>query len=182
MAMTPTQKRWFHRAEITLWVMVAGALMFRALPPREIGRVALDAPAPDFSLRTLDGERIGLGRLEGQVVLVNFWATWCPPCRQEMPGFQAVYDDYEARGFSVVGIAMDVGGPALVEAFVRDNGIAYPVAMADGDVQLRYGGVEALPQSFLVDRQGRVRRIVSGVFSEGTLRQAVEELLAEEAS
>ena len=182
MALTPTQQRWFRRAEITLWVMAAGALVFRALPPREIGRVAVDAPAPDFSLRTLDGERVSLGRLEGQVVLVNFWATWCPPCRQEMPGVQAVYEDYRERGFSVVGIAMDVGGPALVEAFVRENGIGYPVAMADDDVQLLYGGVEALPQSFLVDRQGRVRRMVSGVFSEGTLRKAVDELLAEGAS
>ncbi|HSW29923.1 MAG TPA: TlpA disulfide reductase family protein [Longimicrobiales bacterium] len=153
--MTATRTGWLRRAEITLWVMVAAALLFRALPPREIGRVAWDAPAPDFSLRSLEGERIGLGRMEGQVVLVDFWATWCPPCRQEMPGFQAVYDDYRARGFSVVGVAMDVGGPALVEA---------------------------LPRSFLVDRQGRMRRRVSGVFSEGTLRQAVEELLAEEAS
>lgn len=179
--MTPARHRWFRRAEITLWVMVAGALAYRALPPRAVGKVAVDAPAPAFSLRTLDGERISLERLEGRVVLVNFWATWCPPCRQEMPGFQAVYQDYRDRGFSVVGIAMDVGGREPVEAFVRDNRIGYPVAMADEDVQLAYGGVEALPQSFLVDRQGRVRRMVSGVFSEGTLRKAVDELLAEPA-
>ena len=171
---------WFRRAEITLWVMVGLALAFRALPPREVGRLALDAPAPDFSLRTLEGERLTLGRLQGQVVLVNFWATWCPPCRQEMPGFQAVWEEYKDRGFSVVGISMDVGGAGPVEAFVRTNGIGYPVAMADEDVQLAYGGVDALPQSFLVDKQGRVRRMVSGVFSEGTLRKAVDELLAEE--
>ncbi len=179
--MTPAQHRWFRRAEVTLWVMVAAALLFRALPPGEVGRVALDAPAPDFSLKTLDGERVGLGRLEGQVVLVNFWATWCPPCRQEMPGFQAVYEEYADRGFSVVGIAMDVGGPASVEAFVRENRIGYPVAMATDEVRLAYGGVDALPQSFLVDKQGRVRRMVSGVFSEGSLRKAVDELLAEPA-
>jgi hypothetical protein len=76
---------------------------------------------------------------------------------------------------------MDVGGSAAVQAFVRQNGIGYPVAMADDEVQLAYGGVDALPQSFLVDRRGRVRRMVSGVFSEGTLRRAVDELLAEGA-
>lgn len=177
--MTPTRHRWFRRVEIALWALVAGALVLRALPPREIGVVALDAPAPGFSLRTLDGERVSLDRLRGDVVLVNFWATWCPPCRLEMPGFQAVYEDYRDRGFSVVGLAMDVGGPEVVAAFVRDNGVGYPVAMAPEEVTLRYGGVDALPQSFLVDRQGRVRKIVSGVFSEGTLRRSIEELLAQ---
>lgn len=179
--MTPTQQRWFRRIEVTLWVLVAAVFAYRVLPPREIGVVALDAPAPGFSLRTLDDERVSLARLEGEVVLVNFWATWCPPCRLEMPGFQAVYDDYRDRGLSVVGLATDIGGAAAVEAFVRDNRITYPVAMASDEVRLRYGGVDALPQSFLVDKQGRVRRMVSGVFSEGTLRRAVEELLAEGA-
>jgi len=181
MAKSVKGSRWFSRVEITLWVMVVGALLFRALPPQEVGVVAMDAPAPDFSLRTLDGERVSLARLEGEVVLVNFWATWCPPCRLEMPGFQSVYEDYRDRGFSVVGLATDVAGAGLVESFVRENGITYPVAMASDEVRLRYGGVDGLPQSFLVDKQGRVRKIVSGVFSEGTLRRAVEDLLAEEA-
>lgn len=176
------ERRWFRVTEIALWALVAVTFVFRTLPPRELGRVALDEPAPGFSLRSLAGERVSLARLEGRVVLVNFWATWCPPCRLEMPGFQAVYDDYRSQGFTVVGISMDQGGQALVQSFVRDNGIGYPVAMADGDVELRYGGVDALPQSFLIDRRGRVRRVVSGVFSEGTLRKAVEGLLAEEGS
>lgn len=181
MAMTPKQQRWLRRAEVTLWALVVGAFLFRVLPPQEVGVVAMDAAAPDFSLRTLEGERVSLDELDGQVVLVNFWATWCPPCRLEMPGFQSVYDDYKDRGFAVVGLATDVGGAGLVETFVRENRITYPVAMASEEVRLRYGGVDALPQSFLVDRQGRVRKVVAGVFSEGTLRRAVEELLAEEA-
>ena len=181
MPMTPSQQRWFHRVEVTLWVLVVGVFLFRVLPPQEVGVVAMDQPAPPFSLRTLDGDRIALDDLEGQVVLVNFWATWCPPCRLEMPGFQAVHDDYQGKGFTVVGLATDVGGSALVESFVRDNGIGYPVAMASDDVKLLYGGVDALPQSFLLDKQGRVRKMVSGVFSEGTLRRAIDELLAEES-
>lgn len=180
MPMTPTQKRWFTRTEITLWVLVAGAFLFRVLPPRDVGVVAMDAPAPGFSLRTLDGDRVRLNDLEGQVVLVNFWATWCPPCRMEMPGFQSVFEDYQDRGFTVVGLATDVGGVAQVAPFIRDNGITYPVGMASDEVRLRYGGVDALPQSFLLDKTGKVRKIVNGVFSEGTLRRMVDELLAEE--
>ena len=171
---------WFRRLEATLWVLVVGAFLFRVLPPRDLGQVAQDEPAPSFSLKTLSGERVALERLRGEVVLVNFWATWCPPCRLEMPGFQSVYEAYKDRGFTVVGLATDVGGRDLVQAFVRENRITYPVAMASESVRLEYGGVDALPQSFLLDKQGRVRKIVSGVFSEGALRRAVDELLAEE--
>lgn len=171
---------WFRRLEVTLWVMVAGTFLFRVLPPQEVGRVAQDEPAPAFSVKTLDGEKVSLAGLRGDVVLVNFWATWCPPCRLEMPGFESVYEAYKDRGFTVVGLATDVNGLSLVEAFVRDNRITYPVAMASDEVRLRYGGVDALPQSFLLDKKGRVRKIVAGVFSEGALRRAIDELLAEE--
>ena len=151
----------------------------RLTPPREVGRLAIDEPAPEFSVRTLDGDKVTLDDLEGDVVLVNFWATWCPPCRLEMPGFQSVYDEYKDRGFTVVGLATDDGGRDLVESFVQANRITYPVAMAPEDVRLEYGGVDALPQSFLLDQEGRLRRIVQGVFSEGALMRAVDELLAE---
>ncbi len=178
---TPTQGRGFRRLEITLWLLVAGAFAYRVLPAQPIGEVSEDGVAPGFSVRTLDGGRVKLHDLRGQVVLVNFWATWCPPCRLEMPGFQAVYDDDHARGFTVVGLSTDVGSRRVVEDFVRARGITYPVAMASRELQRRYGGIEALPQSFLLDRRGRVRKRVVGIFSEAALRAAVDELLAEEA-
>jgi len=112
---------------------------------------------------------------------VNFWATWCPPCRLEIPGFQAVYEQYKDRGFTVVGLATDVVGPRAVHSFVEDNRITYPVAMASDQLRLLYGGVDALPQSFLLDRNGVLRQVVHGVFSEGTLMRAVDHLLGEEA-
>lgn len=83
MAMTETRQRWFHRAEITLWVLVAGAVLVRFTPPQEVRRLVVDEPAPTFSVRTLDGEKVSLDDLEGDVVLVNFWASravcggWC---------------------------------------------------------------------------------------------------------
>jgi peroxiredoxin len=137
------------------------------------------SPRPSPSARS--GEKVDLNDLRGEVVLVNFWATWCPPCRLEMPGFQAVYDDFRERGFTVVGLATDVGGAGAVQAFVRENGITYPVAMATDEIRRLYGGVDMLPQSFLLDRRGRVHKAVQGVFSEGTLRDLVEELLEEES-
>ncbi|MGD8321331.1 MAG: redoxin domain-containing protein [Gemmatimonadota bacterium] len=177
--MTQAQWRWFRRLEITLWVLAIGAIAWHYRPAQAVARVAQNEVAPSFSLRTLEGDKVRLDDLRGNVVLVNFWATWCPPCRLEMPGFESVYRDYRGRGFTVVGLATDVGGAGVVEPFVQQNGITYPVAMATDQVRLQYGGVNALPQSFLLDRQGRVRQMVAGVFSEGTLRKAVDQLLAE---
>jgi peroxiredoxin len=115
------------------------------------------------------------------VVLVNFWATWCAPCRVEMPGFQDVYDRRRAEGFTVVGVSTDAVGPARVGRFLREHDISYPVAMASGGIVRDFGGVRALPTSFLLDRQGRIRHEVRGYFAEATLDQAVRRLLAEPA-
>ncbi len=177
--MTTIQRRWFSRLEITLWVLVAGALLYHFTPAAPLQPVTEGEVAPSFAVRTFSGDRIDLDDLKGQVVLVNFWATWCPPCRLEMPGFESVFEDYRSRGFTVVGLSADLGGDGPVRSFVRGHGITYPVAMASDGIRRRYGGVDMLPQSFLLDRQGRVRKMVSGVFSEAILRRSVEELLSE---
>jgi len=176
-----TLPAWFRTLEVALWVLVAGAFAYRYVPAATPARVAEEGAAPSFSVKTFSNGKIDLDDLRGQVVLVNFWATWCPPCRLEMPGFQSVYEDYKDRGFTVVGLATDVGGSGPVASFVRDRGITYPVAMATTEIRRLYGGVDMLPQSFLLDKRGRVRKTVAGVFSEGTLRKLVDELLAEEA-
>jgi peroxiredoxin len=180
--MTPTPRRWLRLSlEVALWVLVLGFLGYR-LWPQVAAAVAIGGrsdEAPSFSLRTLDGESVSLEELRGQVVLVNFWATWCPPCRLEMPGFERVYRDRREKGFIVVGISTDRTGEATVRQFLEARGITFPVTMASGEVVRDFGGVRALPTSFLIDRQGRVRHVVSGIFAEPALRLAVDRLLAE---
>jgi peroxiredoxin len=166
---------------IVLWVLVLGFLGYRLWPQVAaafaVGTGREDAPV--FTLQTLSGGTISLDELRGQVVLVNFWATWCPPCRIEMPGFERVYREKQAQGFAIVGISTDRAGTATVRGFLEARGITFPVAMATGQVVRDFGGVRALPTSFLIDRQGRVRHEVRGYFAEPALRLAVDRLLAE---
>ncbi|MCG6989178.1 MAG: TlpA family protein disulfide reductase [Gemmatimonadetes bacterium] len=171
--------RWFRAVEVTLWVLVIGAVAYRFVPAAAAHPVAENGTAPDFTVKTLNGGKLSLSDLRGHVVLVNFWATWCPPCRLEIPGFQRVYQDYKDKGFTVVGLSTDEQGPGVVNAFIRQNGITYPVGMATDEMRRLYGGVDALPESFLLDESGRVRKRVEGMFNESILRQDVDHLLAE---
>ncbi len=168
--------------ETILWIGFAAFIGYRIWPQAAaaFGVDSGDAALPSFQLTTLDGRSISSAELRGSVVLVNFWATWCPPCRLEMPGFQKVYDRKKANGFVVLGISTDAGGPDAVKRFLAERGITYPVAMASGGVAQRLGGVNLLPTSFLIDRQGRIRHEVRGIFASFALEQAVNRLLAEQ--
>jgi len=135
-------------------------------------------PAPELKVKTLGGEKVVLSDLRGKVVLLNFWATWCPPCRAEMPGFQRVWDEKRDAGFVVVGLSADETGSGGVARFLRDQGISYPVGMASASAKLAYGGVSGLPISFLVDQEGVIQRTVMGIYDEQLLRRDVRRLLA----
>lgn len=169
------------RIEALFWLALVAFLGYRVWPQvaAAFGVASANVVAPDFELTTLDGRRVSRDALRGQVVLVNFWATWCPPCRVEMPGFQDVYDRRKSQGFTIVGVSTDAAGSAHVARWLREHGITYPVAMASGGIVRDFGGVRGLPMSFLLDRQGRIRHQVYGVFAELTLDQAVQRLLAE---
>ena len=136
--------------------------------------------APNVALETLDGETVSLADYDGQVILVNFWATWCTPCRLEMPGFQKLYRDKADQGFTVLGISTDRGNRAAVEAFLRERGIEYPVALQTREVNLAFGGISAIPTSFLIDRNGVIRHRIFGFMPPPALRVAVNRLLNEQ--
>ncbi len=118
---------------------------------------SLPRPAPAFSLKALDGSPLSNASLKGKVVLLDFWATWCAPCRKSMPELQALHRKYAGRGFAVVGVSIDEGGPAKVKKYVAAKKIGYPIAL-DSEKSPAWDAyrVKAVPAAFLIDRQGRI--------------------------
>lgn len=134
--------------------------------------------APDFTLRTIDGQNLRLQEQRGQVVLVNFWATWCGPCRQEMPHLNRLYEKYRASGFQLLGVNVDED-PRSAAALATKLGVKFPV-LPDGDKKVsKLYDLSAMPQTVLIDRDGRVRYLHRG-YKEGyenTYDQQIRELL-----
>lgn len=177
------QRKWVRTTvEAAVWL---AALIFvgARVWPQLAAAMGLGSDGPkvhDVRLLTLSGDSISLSELQGRVVLVNFWATWCPPCRVEMPGFEDVYQKYRDAGFTVLGVSLDRGSRDAVTKFVGDRNLSFPIAMATAEAVSAFGNPTALPTSFLIDRQGRIRYTVRGIFARPALERAVTELLDEE--
>jgi thiol-disulfide isomerase/thioredoxin len=182
-----TASPWFTWGERLVWI---GVLVFVAvrLGPQLSALTGLSLPAahpvegtrPVWAVRTLDGTSLSSEELRGRVVVVNFWATWCPPCRLEVPSLQKLWEERRGEGLVVVGLSRDQGGRGVVEAFLDERGVTYPVALADRDLVDAFGGTPGLPTTLLLDREGRVRHRVYGYFTPPALRAAVGRLLDEE--
>lgn len=167
--------------EVLLWAALLGFVGYR-LWPQVAAAFAVGGPgqtAPPFVVTTLEGEQVSLESLRGQVVLVNFWATWCAPCRIELPSFERVYRAKKDRGFVIVGLSTDQAGNDVVGSYIARRGVTFPVAMASGEIVHSYGGARMIPTSILIDRSGRIRHRVTGIFAEPALRLAVNRLLTE---
>ena len=136
----------------------------------------LDETPPPFAFTTLDGREGTLDSLRGKVVLVNFWATWCPYCRHEMPAMQEFYRDYAGKGFEIIAFSLD-DDPAAVQAFMRENGYSFPVVMATPEQRRAFGDVTRLPTSFILDREGKIRHKVHGQVYYGRMEGLVGPLL-----
>jgi len=121
--------------------------------------------APNFTLKSRSGENIKLSELRGQVVLVNFWASWCGPCRQEMPILEKLYKKYESLGFVILGVNVD-DDPAQAESLLKLIGVSFPVLFdSDKKISEKYG-VAAMPSSFFIDRDGKLRSEHKGYLPE----------------
>jgi peroxiredoxin len=141
-----------------------------------------DAPttAPDFTLQTIEGDTFHLNQHQGKVVLVNFWATWCPPCRKEIPDLVALQDDLGDEGLQIVGVALERdAGADEVRQFADEMEINYPVGIGDGSIARRYG-VPGLPTTFVIDRSGTIRGKIPGMVTEERMRPGLTDLLSEE--
>ncbi|TKJ31226.1 hypothetical protein CEE39_07345 [bacterium (candidate division B38) B3_B38] len=114
------------------------------------------SPAPDFALTDLEGKTVKLSDFKGKVILLDFWATWCPPCVQEIPHFVELYEQYKENGFQMIGIAIQSGSVKDVKRFVEKHGINYPILMGNKEITKEYGNINAIPTTFFIDRQGRI--------------------------
>ncbi|MGA6988256.1 MAG: TlpA disulfide reductase family protein [Terriglobales bacterium] len=112
--------------------------------------------APDFELQTLDGKNLKLSDLRGKAVLLNFWATYCGPCKIEMPWFVELQNEYGPQGFQIIGVAMDDASTEDIAKFAKEMGVNYPILLGKESVAVSYGGVNALPTTFFLDRDGKL--------------------------
>ncbi len=133
--------------------------------------------APEFALRDADGKLARLSDYRGKVVLLNFWATWCGPCKLEIPWFIEFERQHKHRGFAVLGIAMDEDGWNVVKPFIQRLRVNYRILMGDDMVAQLYGGVDSLPTTFLIDREGRIASVHIGLVSPRSYERDLEELL-----
>jgi peroxiredoxin len=154
-------------AGTVLWFMIAmvgigGAEAPDILPVAERNVFKLGEPAPDFQLRDLNGRLVTLSDLRGKVVLLNFWATWCGPCRVEMPAMEQLYRTFSRNDFEILAVSTDAQGVAVTRPFQQENHLTFPILHdADYRVGLAYGA-RTLPMTFMVDRQGVVRHQIFG--------------------
>jgi len=132
-----------------------------ALIASQAGAVGLKEEAPDFTLKSLDGANLRLEEYRGQVVLINFWASWCGPCRQEMPLLDRLHHRYEDTGFAVLGINVE-GLAAPAQEIVDSTSVTFPIVIDDGQKVSEMYNLEAMPSTFVVDRDGVVRYIHRG--------------------
>jgi len=140
------------------------------------GGKALKA-APEFTLQDADGKTVKLSDYKGKVVLLDFWATWCGPCKIEIPWFMEFQRKYKDQGFSVVGVSMDEGGWQTVKPFVEEFKMNYPVVIGNDETATAFGGIDVLPTTFIIDKQGRITATHQGLTSKDEMENAIRDLL-----
>ena len=178
--MPAMRRRWPHWSTLLLIALAIWALP-RLLPHLGalVGYRTRADITPQFSVQTLTGDTLSMQSLRGKVVLVNVWATWCLPCRVEMPMLESTWNRHRDAGLVLLGASVDRGDPAEVRAFVSERDITYPVAIVDNSVIEALGGVRGYPTSVLIGRDGTVRHTVIGPVGPITLEPALRRALAD---
>ncbi|UCG39226.1 MAG: TlpA family protein disulfide reductase [bacterium] len=137
----------------------------------------LSGGAPDFVLPAVDGAMVKLSDYSGKVILVDFWATWCPPCQEMIPVLSRIHRDYAGKGLVVLGVAMDREGLEVLGPFIHENQIPYRILMGNDRTTRAFGGVATIPTLFIVDREGRLVRKLVGYHSYGELEDQIRRYL-----
>jgi thiol-disulfide isomerase/thioredoxin len=145
------------------------ALAKEASPPR--------TAAPEWELTDLNGKLVKFSDFRGKVLILDFWATWCLPCRVEIPHFVELQKQYGAKGLAVIGVSLDEQGPDVVKKFVKQFEVNYPIVIGNEKIAEKYGGIVALPTTFVIDRQGRIVGRHIGYNDKATFEKEVQSLL-----
>ncbi len=155
---------------------LAIATLLLALLPA-CSSTASSQEAPDFTLLNLNGDEVHLSDYRGKVVLLNFFATYCPPCRMEMPEFVELQKEYGPKGFAVIAISVDEDGQRVLPPFIQRLGLNFPVLLATSKVIADYGNIYALPQTFIIDRDQRVVRHFTGMVTRAMIEPLIKDAL-----
>ncbi len=133
--------------------------------------------APDFALKDLEGSTIKLSDYQGKVVILDFWATWCGPCRRGIPEFIELQSEFGEDDLVILGISVDRGDLSVVPKFAKQFGINYPVLYANEDIQRKYGPIRSIPTAFIVDKEGKVRDMTVGLRPKSYFKKVIDSLL-----
>jgi len=169
----PNNKRFYLKCLLILSLCLGWAFL---LPHCAKEKKSPSGLAPDFTLKTLDDQEITLSSLKGKVVLLDFWATWCGPCRESIPHLIQLYKTYRENGFEMIGISLDKGDATVVRNFTKSMDIPYPIVMAPEEVARDYR-VTSIPTTFFIDKEGKIRERITGFNS--TIAQQMNSKIAD---
>ena len=164
---------------MSLIMVIASVGCNKTEPAKQVRKTAEPAQqsAYAFTVQTLDGKSVSLADYKGKVLLLNFWDTWCPPCRAEIPDFIDLYREYNSKGFEILGVAGGRAGINAVKEFVDQYGINYPVALANQQIFNGYGGITSIPTTFIIDKDGNINQKIVGLRPRNYFEAVINELL-----
>lgn len=171
---------WDFLRRYWMWgaVLIFGIYLWQDIRPN-IDLPESGPPAPDFELTQMNGEPFRLSDHRGKVVILNVWATWCPPCRVEIPGFVELQEEYGEQDVIFVGLSVDESGFEAVRSFAKDQRLNYPQLASQKVAYQKYGQSTTVPRTYVIDKQGRIRYRHTGLLMKGSLVPVLDELLAE---
>lgn len=157
-----------------LRAIVFAAMLIAFSAPAVLGQAGV---APELALRDLNGRTVRLSAYRGKVVVINFWATWCPPCRAEMPDLIRLQREYASHGLQIIGITFPPENKTRVQRFARSLKVNYPIVLGTRQIRDRFSSEEVLPLTVVIDRDGKVNDIISGILLPEEFDQKIKPLL-----
>ena len=165
------QKPW---VKYLLIVIIGGLFVWQIA-----GKTSDSASAADFTLVDQEGKQFSLSDYRGEVVILDFWATWCPPCKAEIPGFVNLYNKYDDQGLEIIGISLDRDGWTAVRPFLKEYDVEYPIGLGTQQIVENYGNIRSIPTTFVIDTKGEIRRKYVGYKEDSVFEKDFQELIKE---